>query len=235
MITWAKPKWKERKGGPVRVWSGNRGEYEVLYRQEFYGVNTPSPNYQATVRLKRPDGSEYTFFVEPHRRYRTLKAAQRACETHRKQTCLSTNTPATADTKPKNLRKSRVALASALVAAKRKDSSDKSAKSERLNLEARLSRNIRGESAKVAVTEPNVLTYTDYRALVKQLEGTPDSIEKAMLYMHHDPAMYDLNVVEAGVLDCGLERCACCDWWFECGELVCEENDELTGICPECR
>ena len=56
-----------------------------------------------------------------------------------------------------------------------------------------------------------------------------------MSALNYDVSMYDLNAVEEGIVDCGLERCTCCDWWFECGALVCEENDELTGICPDCR
>jgi hypothetical protein len=234
LITWARPKTKERKGGPVRIWSGNRGEYEVTSREEFMGVGVYGPKFQATVRLQRPDGGSYSFFVVPHKRFKTLNAAQQACEKHKKENpCLSTNTPAPAATKPKNSNRSRAGLASALLAAKRKDSSDKSAKPASLNLEARLSRNTPGAPAKAEASK--ALTYTDYRALVELLEGTADSVEKAMEALNFDLGGYDMNAIEAGIVDCGLERCGCCDWWFECGELVCEENDYLTGICPECR
>lgn len=40
--------------------------------------------------------------------------------------------------------------------------------------------------------------------------------------------------VEESLLDEGIEACTGCDWWFEVGELV-DDEDENEGYCDECR
>jgi len=227
-IVWTHGYWKERKGGRAKVWTGNRGAdetYEITFREEYYGVTVPPPHYQASVKRKQPNGDVWSYFVEPHKRFKTLKAAQAACEKHRKETCLSMNTPASAGTQRKNSNPRREKIVNALRAGKPKDSSEASAKSASLNLEARLSRNTRGVSEKAEDTK---LTYSEYQSIRRMLEGTPTTVAGAMMALGIPTGKAPMPEVEAVMADMGLCRCNHCAWWVEHGKL-------RDGFCQDCR
>ena len=68
-----------------RTWLGGPGDtYKIIWRKEVEGVRVPA-RFQAMVRivLARPDGVETIWdFVSRQRLFKTLKAAQEACEKH---------------------------------------------------------------------------------------------------------------------------------------------------------
>jgi len=57
-------------------------KYRIVWRCEAFGIELP-PGFQATVRVMLPDGREMWDFVG-RRLFKTLKAAQEACEKHRR-------------------------------------------------------------------------------------------------------------------------------------------------------
>ena len=64
-----------------RFWFSEDG-YRIVWRCEAFGIELP-PRFQATVRLMLPDGREMWDFVG-RRLFKTLKAAQEACEKHQR-------------------------------------------------------------------------------------------------------------------------------------------------------
>lgn len=223
-LIWTGGRWNPRKGGRAKVWRTKCGTYEVTYRDEFYGVASPPPNFQAVVRQKRPGSGVVTYFVEPHKRYRTVGAAMDACEKHRKQTCLSMNTPASAGIKPKNSKLLRDQIASALTAAKPKDSSEQSAKSASPNLEARLSRNSRGVSAKAGGTKP--LDYSHYQQVFSRVKGTGTTVACAMAALSLPTTPEAIDLTETVLGDMGLVRCGYCGWWMQ--------KQGRSDLCTDC-
>lgn len=46
----------------------------------------------------------------------------------------------------------------------------------------------------------------------------------------------DENELEDRLLDVNLEKCKLCDWWYDSGELLDDENeDSEPGFCSDCR
>jgi hypothetical protein len=248
-IKWSRPKWI----GDYRTWSGNKGEFKVTYNDTFQGVKTAGPHYMATVRRDKPGGHYYDFVI-PHKRFRTLTAAQDACEKLARKQCHSMNTNVPAATPPKNSKASRDRLVSVLLAAKQTASSDKSPKPESHSLEVVWSRKRRGELVGVGATEQDedVAEYTEslrhqdlaphtpgLEHLANILEGTAMSIEAGLMMLGVDGDTYDVNEIEESLCDAGIETCDGCGWWFTCAELVPDDDegdhDALVGNCAECR
>jgi hypothetical protein len=45
-----------------------------------------------------------------------------------------------------------------------------------------------------------------------------------------------MDSMESDLADGNLERCPGCEWWFEAGELVDDEDDEDELVCcQDCR
>ena len=64
-----------------RFWFSEDG-YRIIWRCEAFGIALP-PGFQATVRVMLPSGREMWDFVG-RRLFKTLKAAQEACEKHQR-------------------------------------------------------------------------------------------------------------------------------------------------------
>ena len=64
-----------------RTWLSEEN-YRIIWRCEAFGIAVP-PDFQATVRVLLPDGREMWDFVG-RRLFKTLKAAQEACEKHQR-------------------------------------------------------------------------------------------------------------------------------------------------------
>ncbi len=47
---------------------------------------------------------------------------------------------------------------------------------------------------------------------------------------------YDISIEDAEeiMVEAGYERCELCDYWFETGEMV-DENNQPLYECPQCR
>jgi hypothetical protein len=60
------------------------GDYRITWTNTMCGVKVDTPYFHACVRACRPDGSEYWGFAGRRGPYKTLKAAQKACETNQK-------------------------------------------------------------------------------------------------------------------------------------------------------
>ena len=245
-IKWSRPKWV----GDYKTWSGNKGEFKVTYNETYQGVKTTGPHFMATVRKDKPGGHYYDFVI-PHKRFKTLNAAQTACEKFVRKPCPYMNTNAPVATPPKNSKASRERLVSVLLAAKHADSDDKSAKPESLSLGEVWSRKRRGVPVVAGATEPDdedtselqhqdLAPYTPgLEHLANLLEGTCMSLENGLAMLGVDPNAYDANEIEESLCDAGIETCDGCGWWFSCGELVPDDDegdhDTLVGNCIECR
>lgn len=71
--------------------------------------------------------------------------------------------------------------------------------------------------------------------LANQLLGTCKSIESVLDQDDELDALRDCSIddLEDMVISKNVERCDGCDWWFESGDLV-DENNEPVG-CEDCR
>ena len=50
------------------------------------------------------------------------------------------------------------------------------------------------------------------------------------------PEGVQMDSMESDLADGNLERCPGCEWWFEAGELVDDEDDEDELVCcQDCR
>lgn len=58
-------------------------KYRIVWRSEAYGIGLPAA-YQANVRIMLPNGKEMWDFVNNRRLFKTMKAAQEACEKHQR-------------------------------------------------------------------------------------------------------------------------------------------------------
>jgi len=77
---------RQKTGRSAKVykeWYDETKQYRITWRSEVAGVAT-TPAYHACVLCQRPDGREYWDFAECRRPYRTLNAAQKACEANQK-------------------------------------------------------------------------------------------------------------------------------------------------------
>jgi len=65
-----------------RTWM-SEDNYRIVWRSEAFGIELPAA-FQATVRIILPTGGEMWDFVSSRRLFKTLKAAQEACEKHQR-------------------------------------------------------------------------------------------------------------------------------------------------------
>ena len=65
-----------------RTWM-SEDKYRIVWRSEAFGIELPAA-FQATVRIILPTGGEMWDFVSSRRLFKTLKAAQEACEKHQR-------------------------------------------------------------------------------------------------------------------------------------------------------
>ncbi len=70
--------------------------------------------------------------------------------------------------------------------------------------------------------------------IADSLLGTCDTVNIVLERMDKDDEEYDIEEIIDSLLDFQVERCQHCGWWFECCELVAE-NDEDNGNCEDCR
>ena len=219
-----------------KTWYGNKGAYKVT-------ESLLDTSFHAGVRKVRENGVVWYDFVEEHVRFKNLITAMLACNNHYKdQKCPSTNTPALAETKSKNSKTIRRILTSVLSAASPTASSDNSPKSESPRLEALLSRNTRGESAKGVATSPRdpqllsrsvhgPLSSIDLRRLADVCQCSRLSVESAMNMAGLSVDDYDPTLVASQLLNLNAEQCL--GYWHDSGELV--DDDHEPGFCYECR
>lgn len=66
------------------------------------------------------------------------------------------------------------------------------------------------------------------------LLGTCDSIDVVLKRMGCVSEDLNTEYIEDRLLDYNIERCQCCGWWFESGELF-SDNEEECGKCKDCR
>ena len=73
---------RTKNGKTSKQWSHELG-YRITWRSRFKGI-TVQPYYYACVKVVRDDGAVWWDFVNHRRPYRTLKAAEKACEQHKR-------------------------------------------------------------------------------------------------------------------------------------------------------
>jgi hypothetical protein len=182
-----------------------------------------------------PDPNGSLVFVDPLTlRYASLERAQDACEIHRRNTCLSTNTPArTVATARKNLlasikrHKQNLALSAMPVGS----SSENSQCHPKHNSGASLSTKTRGERGVAVATKP---ARAFLEMVAHDLFDTCNSIDSALDTLGLE-GEFDATDWEDWLLDVNCERCAGCGWWHDSSALVDEEDDDNTGYCEDCR
>ena len=77
------------------------------------------------------------------------------------------------------------------------------------------------------------MTVNQLEKLQFHLEGTCQTLVEALCSLNYDE---DVNEVEDKLLDGvhPVEQCLECAWWFACGDLA-RENEEDCGYCEQCR
>ncbi|KKN29328.1 hypothetical protein LCGC14_0845380 [marine sediment metagenome] len=75
---------------------------------------------------------------------------------------------------------------------------------------------------------------TDYQRdqIVEHFLGTCNNVFTA-------EDVFDFEITpedtEEALLDRNVEACQGCGWWFESGELVDPDDEEIIGYCEDCR
>jgi hypothetical protein len=79
-VTFKRKKIRGQNQKVRRTWLSSES-YRIIWRREAYGIRMPA-RFQAAVRTLLPDGREMWDHLGTKRLFKTMKAAQEACEAH---------------------------------------------------------------------------------------------------------------------------------------------------------